>query len=421
MNIQCNLILSMILLAIIITIKIYNYKKNPIINKESIIYKKEKKIIIILTIISFIILIASLICNKLINNYSLLNNILSSLTMFVLTLPISIFNLFNTYFKDEKEYCYTKTIVTTDIPSKKILNKYKKSHINLVIVTNKDTNLNLPVLEPKEISIKNIHKNIIIKSKSYKNILKKYQEKTIALYSDDLNNTYKDIIKSRGVCDNYFRAIKYNLITYISLVFSIIFVNYVMQLPFTYTLSLALLSKLLTTYFSLTTYKKMKYDNDIETRKVRESNIYLYKEEKLLILFQTIPIIIAISLIYTYLMASGASQQFINTTFYLMIIFSNIMLTIVNISESITFINILKIFKDIYIIIYIITLAIISILIYYLDIFQTKQITYSNVLACLIISIIFTISFDIIKLARYTSMKGTKKHGNKNNKKHKRS
>ena len=421
MNIQYNLILSMILFAIIITIKIYNYKKNPIINKESIIYKKEKKIIIILTIVSFIIFITSLICNKLINNYSLLNNILSSLTMFVLTLPISIFNLFNTYFKDEKEYCYTKTIVTTDIPSKKILNKYKKSHINLVIVTDKETDLNLPVIQQSEITIKNIHKSLIIKSKSYKNILKKYQEKTIALYSNDLNNIYKEIIKSRGVCDNYFRAIKYNLITYSSLIISIIFVNLIMQFPFTYILSLALLIKLLTSIFSLTTYKNMKYDNDIETRMVRDKNIYLYKEEIILMIFQIVPIIIAISLIYTFLLASSASQEFANTTFYLITIFSNIFLTLVNMSESITLINIFKAFKDIYILTYIISLSIISVLIYYINIFVTKQITYRNVLACLLISAVFTICFDIIKLARYTSMKGTKKHGNKNNKKHKRS
>lgn len=421
MNIKYNLIISIITLIAIVIIKIYNYKKNPIIDKENLTYKKEKKLIIILTIISFIILIASLICNKIINNYSLLDNILSSLTLFILTLPISIFNLFNTYFKNEKEYCYTKTIITTEIPSKELLKKYNKSHINLVIVTDKETNLNLLVLEPKEISIKNIHKNIIINSKSYKNILKKYQEKSITIYSEDLNETYNAIINSRGLCDNYFRAIKYNLITYTSLISSIIFVNFIMKFPFTYTLSLALLMKLLTSIFSLTTYKNMKYDNDIETRIVRNKSVYLYKEEYLLMIFQIVPVIIAISLIYTFLLASDATQEFANTTFYLITIFSNIFLTTVNISESITIINILKAFKDIYVLAYVIILSIISVLIYYLEIFVTKQITIRNVIACLLVSAIFTMCFDIIKLARYTSMKGTKKNGNKNNKKHKRS
>ena len=115
----------------------------------------------------------------------------------------------------------------------------------------------------------------------------------------------------------------------------------------------------------------MKYDNDIETRMVRDKNIYLYKEEIILMIFQIVPIIIAISLIYIFLLASSASQEFANTTFYLITIFSNIFLTLVNMSESITLINIFKAFKDIYILTYIISLSIISVLIYYINIFPS--------------------------------------------------
>ena len=61
-------------------------------------------------------------------DYALLNNILNTLAFIILLIPTSIHNLYNTYIKNEEELCYTKTIITTKIPNKKLLIPYKHSN-----------------------------------------------------------------------------------------------------------------------------------------------------------------------------------------------------------------------------------------------------------------------------------------------------
>lgn len=421
MNTTINIILSIILLIIIIVIKIINYKNNPSINKESTLYIHEKKLCKILTIISIILIPFLLITNKILNDYTLINNILNTLSITLLVLPISIHNLYNTYIKNEEELLYTKTIITTKEISKKLLKQINKSHINVVLITTKETNLNLPIINKEDITTKELRKNIIINSNSYKTITNKYNQKLNFIYTEDVEKTYNEIINSRGVCDNYIRAIKYNIITNSSLLLSMFFINYIMGFPFPYTLSLTLLIKLTTLLTSHNIYKKLPYDIDINTRTVRDKNIYLYKQEKFLMFFQISLIMIGMSLPYMYFMAYGTTLTYANTVLYLTFIFSNIFLTLVNLSEEITIKNILKIYKSLPIIIYIISLIIITIILYYLNIFETEQIGLRNYLASAFVALVSTILYDITKFARYTTLKGSKKHERKNNKKNKRS
>lgn len=419
MNTTINIILSIILLIIIIVIKLINHKNNPSVNKESTLYIHEKRLCKILTIISIILIPFLLIINKILNEYTLINNILNTLSITLLVLPISIQNLYNTYIKNEEELLYTKTIITTKEISKKLLKQINKSHINVVLITTKETNLNLPVINKEDITIKELRKNIIINSNSYKTITNKYNQKLNFIYTEDVEKTYNEIIKSRGVCDNYIRAIKYNIITNSSLLLSMFFINYIMGFPFPYTLSLTLLIKLTTLLTSHHIYKKLPYDIDINTRTVRDKNIYLYKQEKFLMFFQISLIMMGMSLPYMYFMAYGTTLTYANTVLYLTFIFSNIFLTLVNLSEEITIKNILKIYKSLPIIIYIISLIIITIIIYYLNIFETEQIGLRNYLASAFVALVSTILYDITKFARYTTLKGSKKNEHKNNKKHK--
>jgi Ca2+-transporting ATPase len=316
---------------------------------------------------------------------------------------------------------YTKTIITTKEISKKLLKQINKSHINVVFITTKETNLNLPIINKEEIKTKELRKNIIINSNSYKTIINKYNQKLNYIYTDNVEETYNTIIESRGVCDNYIRTIKYNIITNSSLLLSMFFINYIMGFPFPYTLSLTLLIKLSTLLISHHIYNKLPYDTDINTRTVRDKNIYLYKQEKFLMFFQISLIMIGMSLPYMYFIAYGTTLTYANTVLFLTFIFSNIFLTIVNLSEEITIKNIIKIFKSLPIIIYIISLIIITIILYYLNIFQTEQISLRNYLASAFVALISTIIYDITKFARYTTLKGSKKNEHKNNKKHKRS
>ena len=402
-------------------IKIINYKKYPTINKESLLLQHEKKLCKILTIISVILIPFLLITNHILNEYTLINNILNTLSVIILLLPISIHNLYNTYIKNEEETLYTKTIITTKEISKKLLKQINKSHINVVFITTKETNLNLPIINKEDIKTKELRKNIIINSNSYKTIINKYNQKLNYIYTDNVEETYNTIIESRGVCDNYIRTIKYNIITNSSLLLSMFFINYIMGFPFPYTLSLTLLIKLSTLLISHHIYNKLPYDTDINTRTVRDKNIYLYKQEKFLMFFQISLIMIGMSLPYMYFIAYGTTLAYANTVLFLTFIFSNIFLTIVNLSEEITIKNIIKIFKSLPIIIYIILLIIITIILYYLNIFQTEQISLRNYLASAFVALISTIIYDITKFARYTTLKGSKKNEHKNNKKHKRS
>lgn len=402
-------------------IKIINYKKYPTINKESLLLQHEKKLCKILTIISVILIPFLLITNHILNEYTLINNILNTLSVIILLLPISIHNLYNTYIKNEEETLYTKTIITTKEISKKLLKQINKSHINVVFITTKETNLNLPIINKEDIKTKELRKNIIINSNSYKTIINKYNQKLNYIYTDNVEETYNTIIESRGVCDNYIRTIKYNIITNSSLLLSMFFINYIMGFPFPYTLSLTLLIKLSTLLISHHIYNKLPYDTDINTRTVRDKNIYLYKQEKFLMFFQISLIMIGMSLPYMYFIAYGTTLAYANTVLFLTFIFSNIFLTIVNLSEEITIKNIIKIFKSLPIIIYIISLIIITIILYYLNIFQTEQISLRNYLASAFVALISTIIYDITKFARYTTLKGSKKNEHKNNKKHKRS
>lgn len=400
-------------------IKIINYKKYPTINKESLLLQHEKKLCKILTIISVILIPFLLITNHILNEYTLINNILNTLSVIILLLPISIHNLYNTYIKNEEETLYTKTIITTKEISKKLLKQINKSHINVVFITTKETNLNLPIINKEDIKTKELRKNIIINSNSYKTIINKYNQKLNYIYTDNVEETYNTIIESRGVCDNYIRTIKYNIITNSSLLLSMFFINYIMGFPFPYTLSLTLLIKLTTLLISHHIYNKLPYDTDINTRTVRDKNIYLYKQEKFLMFFQISLIMIGMSLPYMYFIAYGTTLTYANTVLFLTFIFSNIFLTIVNLSEEITIKNIIKIFKSLPIIIYIISLIIITIILYYLNIFQTEQISLRNYLASAFVALISTIIYDITKFARYTTLKGSKKNEHKNNKKHK--
>lgn len=400
-------------------IKIINYKKYPTINKESLLLQHEKNLCKILTIISVILIPFLLITNHILNEYTLINNILNTLSVIILLLPISIHNLYNTYIKNEEETLYTKTIITTKEISKKLLKQINKSHINVVFITTKETNLNLPIINKEDIKTKELRKNIIINSNSYKTIINKYNQKLNYIYTDNVEETYNTIIESRGVCDNYIRTIKYNIITNSSLLLSMFFINYIMGFPFPYTLSLTLLIKLTTLLISHHIYNKLPYDTDINTRTIRDKNIYLYKQEKFLMFFQISLIMIGMSLPYMYFIAYGTTLTYANTVLFLTFIFSNIFLTIVNLSEEITIKNIIKIFKSLPIIIYIISLIIITIILYYLNIFQTEQISLRNYLASAFVALISTIIYDITKFARYTTLKGSKKNEHKNNKKHK--
>lgn len=416
-----NIILSIIFLVLIITIKTIDIIKNKSNNKDSILYKKEKQLTITLSIISIVLFIISFLLNKYLLKLKLLQSIINALILFVLSLPISIHNLYNSYINNEEKTCYIKTIITNKEISKTLLKKINQAHINIVLISSKENKLELPIYKKNELNIKTMRQNIVINSRSIKNITDEYNEKMNFIYSLNPEETYNEIINARGICDNYIRTIKYNFLTYLPIILAMLFITYVMQFPFPYIISLALLIKLITLITSKLIYKNLPYDTDIPTRKSKDKNIFLYKQEILLLIFQLIPLFIGISLPYTYFIAYGATESYSNTTLFIIIILMNIFLTYVNLSENITIKNFIQIIKNKYLAIYTIFLTLIIILMNFTNIFKTEQIGIKNIIGCIIVAFIFTVCYDIVKFARFTTTKGKKKNEYKNNKKHRRS
>lgn len=419
MNTKYNIIISTFIIILLIILKIINYHKYKN-NEESLLLKKEKRNTKIFFIISILLFIFSLIFNKYINDYSLINNILSSLSILLMALPITNHNLYKTYFKDEDKFTYIKTIITTKKVKPKLLKEINRSNINVIIVTNKDINSKLPIIKPTEINIKEMRKNNIIKTNKLSSITKHYNESNGFYITDNIEEAYENIINSRGILDNYQKASKYNLISSIAIILSSIVINNIYQFPYPYYLSIYALFKLLIYINTTYVYKNIKYDNDIKTRYPLDKNIKINKQELFINIFQIIIMTIGITMPYMYLLASGTTILFGNTVLFITIISSLMSFNIANISEDIYLKNIFKILKNKYLIIYTLVLITFSILIYYIPIFNTKEITYINVIASILVALLTTIPYDIFKLARYTSTKGTKKY-DKNNKKHRRS
>ena len=419
MNIKYNIIISSVIILLLIILKIINLRKYN--NKDnSQLLKKEKKNTLIIFILSIILFIFNFIFNKYINNYSLINNILSSLSIFLIALPITTHNLYNTYFNDEEKYNYIKTIITTKRVKQKVIKAINKSHINIIIVSNKEINTKIPIITLKEVNLKEMRKNNIIKTNKLTSITKYYNESNGFYITDNVEELYEKIINSRDILDKYQKATKYNIITSATLILSSILINNIYQFPYPHFLSIYAIFKLLNYINTTYIYKKINKDVDIEDRYPLDINLKLNKQETFINIFQILMMTIGITMPYMYLLASGTTKYFGNTVLFLTIIVSLISFNIANISEQIYLKNIYKTIKNKHTLIYTILLIILTIFIYYVPIFNTKQITYRNVLASILAALMTTIPYDIFKLARYTSTKGTKKY-DKNNKRHKRS
>lgn len=102
-------------------------------------------------------------------------------------------------------------------------------------------------------------------------------------------------------------------------------------------------------------------------------------------------------------------------------LFNNIFITYTLYSESAMIKNIYKSLKNIRVIFYVISLIIISIILNFSTFLGTKNIGLQNYLVSIAFGLIPLLVIEIIKFARYTSMKGTKKNARKNNKRSKKS
>lgn len=423
MSFKMNLIISLILIILIIIYEIIQVKKNKTIYERKL-YNKSKKLIKILYLLSFILFFISLLVNIFTFNTNPTNKefatfIINAISIALLICPLSLTNLYRISFKDEEKYSHIKTIIT-NIYDLNIIKKLKKAGINTIIINKNISNTKIPTIKENEINKSHLKKTLIIESDN-KNILDKLlnNQNTIKEFTN-LETLYNKIYNSRGVHDNYIRTIKYLIITYLSLILSYIFLS-IMGFPVIYNLLLVLILKTITILTSNYLYRKMPYDNDIAIRKVKDENIFIGKQEILITILTSFIVFFVTNIPYMFTLAQGASTQFANTLFILLVLYSNLFITISLLSESNIFINIFKSLKNIRMILFILLCVIITIVINKTSYFDTKNIALPNIISCILFGFIPCLFNELSKLARFTTQRGVKKNGTKNNKKYKRS
>lgn len=418
-----NLIISAILLVLIIILNIYQKRKSSEIYKDTL-YKKSNKLKKILYLLSCLTFIVVLIINLIVlgNDPSIKTTItylVNSLSMLILISPLTLSNLYINYFKNEEKLSHTKTIITNKIDDK-LLKKFKKADINIILLSKEKQNLKLKVIEETQIKKSLLTKNIHINTDNL-NILDKLinKENTIKEFKN-IKKLYNDIYNARGTHDNYIRNIKYIIRTYLSLIISYIFLL-IMGFPVVYNILLVIILKIFTILTSTLVYKKLPYDKDIMERKVKNKKILLGKQETFLTIIESFCVSFAITLPYMFVLSQGSSQELANTLYYIVFIYIELFLTFSNISDSFIIINIFQSIKNIRLIFYTIISILLVLFFNYTSIFNTRNIYLQNNLSSILFSLVPVIFIELTKLSRYLSMKGKKKNELKNNKKQRRS
>ena len=412
-----KILISIIIIILLITYNIYTNKKNKHVYKKDL-YNKVKKIILLCYLISIIIFILFFIINLIpIGNNPTIKEvftcIINSLSVALLSIPISLDSLYVRFFNNEEKYSHTKTVVT-NIYNEDIINKLNTADINVILLSN--TKTKLKTIKEDEITSKILNETIQIKTKDLKIIDKKINKETTIKELNSLEDLYHKIEQSRGTNDNYVRTIKYLVSTYLSLILSYIFIS-IMSFPVYYNLLIVCILKLYTLINTEYLYKSLPYDKDIMERKVKPLDVIMGNQEILFLIMESFIISFAITIPYMYILASGASKEFATTMSIVITIIINTLISYYYLNDTSFIINIFKEIKNIRLHIFTLLSIILIIIVNFTTYFGTKNITLYNNFGGIAISSIFIVLLEIPKLARFISTKGNKKHANKNNKK----
>lgn len=405
-------------IAIIIILIIYNIissKKNVY---KSYLYKKINKLKILSYLTSIVTFIIFLIINLISvgtnpSTQEILTSIINALSISLLTIPISINSLYHKNFNEEEKYTHIKTIVTNKY-NKEIFDKLNKADINVILLSDKKTNLTK--ITEENITSNILKKTIQIDTSNLKILDKKINKENTIKEFKDISDLYIKIENARNIHDNYIKGIKHAMFTYIPIILSYILLLLV-GFPVKYDILLISILKLYTTIKVNYLYKTLPYEEDIMTRTVKPSNIIFGKQELLLLIMEIFIIAFGLTVPYMYVLASGGSITLAYTIFLVTFIITNTLHTYYELSDSSFLKNIFKYLKHIKIHLFTL-ISIVMILIFnYTKFFNTMNITLHNNIGALIISLFILFVLEMPKLARFTSKKGKKKHATKNNKK----
>jgi len=310
-------------------------------------------------------------------------------------------NLYRMYFNDEEKYSHIRTIITKKIPKKELLEKFEKANINIVILSKDKVDYKIEKLGVKYINKTNLKKSCIINSDDI-SIVDKYLVDDEIIVSDNLDNLYKKIYNARGIHDNYIRNIKYIICLYLSIMLgNIVFM--ISGFPLAMNLSIMLIFKLFNLICNEFIFKDLKYDTDIMTRKVKDTNIFIGKQELFLLLVMSILILIATSLPYMFLVVSSSSAKVGRSIYFVILIYCMLFFNYYNYSEKIYIINIISSFKSIRMIIYLLLSIGLSLLLSLYEIFYVFSMNIRNYFMSVLIALVVSLLFDYFKFSRWMS------------------
>ena len=397
-NIIFTLIITAIYFIAVILNKLVHRNKNEITIPE-IHTLNTKYLSIVLSILVFII---SMITYR--NVLPLKENIYESLIILIINLLITYPIRPNIFSKELDIYdiSCTKTIVSEQIPSLADIVFLNNMGINLIIFNKRSVPKKISMYFEKVIpsKIKN-HKDENLYITEYKKEDVNKALKTNTLYAEDVTESLLLVKKSRGLVDNLIRAIKMNDIMSYSLSLLII-IPLLYGFPQLFNNRLLLVLFLIINIICNFLISKTTFDYDVYTRKPRSLKDKIFtKQEVLFNIFSILAIFICVSTIYMAALSKGAT--FIGATSICLIIYllSFAVIYLIHYSESLAIINFFKILKNLYSIIIIALVLILTIVIKYIPFIEVQAIGWNNYRSSLLLAIICTIWYDLTKIARY--------------------
>ena len=366
--------------------------------------KNQPRTKLISIILSLIIMITFFILNR--SSLSLTDNIVESLSMFIinliLTFPINPIK----YTVEDNVYITscTNTILTETIPTKEELDSLKKLGITVIVFSKKELPETI-ASSFKEVSIKSINTRL----KKYNLHIKEYTKKEINkinnlstyLYTKNITNSITSICKSRGEVDNLVRTIKINDIISYSLSILLI-VPVIFGFPPIFEKNLLLALVLLKQFLNIYLIPNMERDYDVLRRKPRTIEDKIFTGQEIIFnVFSIIAIVLGASIIYMSTLTAGSNQTLSMSLVLNIYLYSYIFIILINLSESLTIINLFKSLKDLCTLTIILLLIILSLVMWYLPLLNINRLNFVNYRSCIIIALIITIWFDITKIARY--------------------
>lgn len=420
---KIDLLISLIIFIIIMFYNINLKIKNKNVYKDEL-YKQSKKLNMILYLISFIIFISIIVfqivfIESTLTLKNIIEYILNALSIALIPTPLILNNLYISAFQDEEKISHTKTIIT-NIIDEKLIKKFQKAGINLLIISKEKQNIKIKSIKESEIKKFYLSKTIIIESDNINCLDNIVDSKTTIFEFKNLKRVYKQIEHSRGVHDNFIKAIKFIITSYLSLFISYLLLI-IFDFPITYNLLFILLFKLYTLIITQLIYKRMPYEKDLMSRLVKPSNLLIEKQELIFNIIASFCISFAASIPYMGVLAQGATQELASTLFILIFSYATLFLTYSYLNEKFLLINLFQSYQNIHLLIFTIIHILITISFNFITYFGTMNVELKNNISSIIFGLLPIMFLELIKLARFTTMKGNNKNGIKNNKKYQRS